>query len=136
LASVQRKNPKAFLVSTQPNLIVRTPFCERAIGRLSERAFLTSPVLPFACSPVRTYWRSIQLATRRTNNGPRTRSFQTQIVNQQNRSRGIPFSALLFLSRRATQDNKIRVFVNSSKGVGPLRFAADKTRIKRSQKGR
>jgi hypothetical protein len=54
LASVQRKNPQAFLVSTQPNLIVRTPkfhlfgarFSSQPVGQKAGRALdLSKPKL-------------------------------------------------------------------------------------------
>jgi len=110
----QRKTPKSFPSFT---------------SRLTSYAQTLTPSSGGPC-PLRarplSYWRSIQLATRSDKmSRSRTRSFQTQIFNHQSAFRPVFQSnpgpaaacsrALLFLSRRATQDNKIRVFVNSSR---------------------
>jgi hypothetical protein len=96
LASGPKKEPE----SPSFKLLPAKPQCTHTI---SERVCTRPPI-----------WRSIQLATRWTNRGSRTQSFQTQIVKHQTL-----FSTLLFHSGRATQDNKTRVSVNSSKGAGP-----------------
>ena len=62
----------------------------------------------------------------------RSRSFQTRIFKKPSALiRGILCSALLFHSRRATQDNKIRLFVNSLSGAGRPSSRSTRGRIKR-----
>jgi hypothetical protein len=117
LASIQKKSrsPSHF-VAIQTST-VRTPR-----RRLRSNAFIRF-----------TYWRSIQLALCRTKKAERDLDLSKPKFskNRPRYIRGILCSALLFHSRRATQDNKIRLFVNSLSGAGRPSSRSTRGRIKR-----